>query len=146
MDHPKEVFEEFPHVFLSGHVTGEMDNLRKNGKTDEVRFQARRACRYIDDNEDKITYIINELPCNNIPDHWDKNNMDNKIISVLIDLYAKDKNFIAYSNDILFRQKCKELGIPYKKYGIEKIEVNYKGYREVTLDDDELEAFEENPI
>lgn len=146
MDNPKEVFEEFSHIFLSGYIAGEMDNLRKNGKTDEVRFQARRACRYIDDNEDKITYIINEMPCNNIPDHWDKNNMDNRIISVLIDLYAKDNSFIAYSNDILFRQKCKDLGIPYSKFGNEKVEFDYKGYKEVTLSDFELASFYESPF
>jgi len=138
MDHPKEVFEEFDHIFLSGYVAGEMDNLRKNGKTEETKFQARRACRYIDANEDKITYLISETDYD-LPENFDKDNMDNKIISILYKMWKNDNKFIAYSNDILFRQKCKDLGIPYSKF--EPTESNgekYTGYKTIQMTENEL--------
>lgn len=145
MDHPKEVFEEFNHIFLSGYVSGELDNLRKNGKTDEVRFQARRACRYIDENEDKITYIIDETPIDNLPSNFDKDNMDNKIISVLKKMYEKDNAFIAYSNDILFRQKCKDLGIPYSKFdGNKGFPEIYNGIREISISEEDYNYLQDN--
>ena len=58
MDNPKEVFEDFSDsgIQLSGFVLGELDNLKKNAKTEEVKFQARRATRYINANRDKIIY------------------------------------------------------------------------------------------
>ena len=138
MDNPKEVFEKFEHIFLSGYVTGEMDNLRKNGKTEETKFQARRACRYIDENEDKITYLIRETDYD-LPEDFDKDNMDNKIISILYKMWKNDNTFIAYSNDILFRQKCKDLGIPYSKFEPTDNDVDmYTGYKVVDLSEYEL--------
>jgi len=144
MDHPKEVFEKFDHIFLSGYVAGEMDNLRKYGKTEETKFQARRACRYIDENEDKITYLIRETGYD-LPEDYDKDNMDNKIISILYKMWKNDNTFIAYSNDILFRQKCKDLGIPYSKFGGKDdiSDDSYLGYKEVILSEYELATFYE---
>jgi len=145
MDYSSEILDEFDHIYLAGYVAGELDNLRHNGKSEEARCQARRACRDIDANEDKITYIINETSCDNLPSHYDKNNMDNKIISVLIDLYAKDNTFIALSNDILFRQKCKELEIPYKKYGNKKQDNDvYKGYKKFSGDTNFINSLFDN--
>jgi len=138
MDNPKEIFEKFNHIFLSGYVAGEMDNLRKYGKTEETKFQARRACRYIDDNEDKITYLIRETDYD-LPEDYDKDNMDNKIISILYKMWKNDNTFVAYSNDILFRQKCKDLGIPYSKF--EPTESNgekYTGYTILEMSEYEL--------
>ena len=148
MDHPKEVFEKFDHIFLSGYVAGEMDNLRKNGKTEETKFQARRACRYIDENEDKITYLIHETDYD-LPEDFNKDNMDNKIISILYKMWKNDNTFIAYSNDILFRQKCKKLGIPYSKFEVDIEEDLYSGIRETWITEQEyndlLEGLENNP-
>ena len=138
MDHPKEVFEKFDHIFLSGYVAGEMDNLRKNGKTEETKFQARRACRYIDENEDKITYLIRETDYD-LPEDFDKDNMDNKIISILYKMWKNDNTFIAYSNDILFRQKCKKLGIPYSKFEPAEFDgEKYTGYKILEMSEYEL--------
>ena len=136
--------EKFDHIFLSGYVAGEMDNLRKYGKTEETKFQARRACRYIDENEDKITYLIRETDYD-LPEDFDKDNMDNKIISILYKMWKNDNTFIAYSNDILFRQKCKDLGIPYSKFGgkDDTSDDSYLGYKEITLSEYELETFYE---
>jgi len=148
MDNPKEVFEEFEHIFLAGWIPSELDKLKVNGKTEETKFKARQASRYLDDNEDKITYIINETPINNLPSYYDKDNMDNKILSVLKQRMDEGRKIFVYSNDILFRQKCKELGIPYSKYGGNKGSPDgiYKGYKEVTLSEYELSIHYQCPI
>jgi len=133
MRYSKQLFEEFDHIWLSGFVAGELDHLKKEGKTEEVKYEARVATRYLDDNEDKITYIIDETNFD-LPSNFDKENMDNKIISIFNKMCKNDKDFVAYSNDILFRQKCKSLNIPYQKYGNEKSNSIYKGYQKLNGD------------
>jgi len=135
MRYSKQLFEEFDHIWLPGFVAGELDHLKKEGKTDQVKYEAREATRYLDEFEDRITYIIEETSFD-LPSNFDKENMDNKIISVIKKLFKNDKDFVAYSNDILFRQKCKSLGIPYRKYGNEKSNSMYKGYQKLSGDTD----------
>jgi len=141
MDHPKKVFEDFSDsgIQLSGFVLGELDNLKKNGKSEEVKFQARRATRYINANRDKIKYIIDETDYNNLPSCFDKEIMDNKIISLLKVLYEKDNNTIAYSNDMLFRVKCDSLNIPCKQYEpTDYDDKKYTGYTILDMSEYEL--------
>jgi len=141
MDHPKKVFEDFSDsgIQLSGFVLGELDNLKKNGKSEEVKFQARRATRYINANRDKITYIIDETDYNNLPSCFDKEIMDNKIISLLKVLYEKDNNTIAYSNDMLFRAKCDSLNITCKQYEpTDYDDKKYTGYTILDMSEYEL--------
>ena len=141
MDHPKKVFEDFSDsgIQLSGFVLGELDNLKKNGKSEEVKFQARRATRYINANRDKITYIIDETDYNNLPSCFDKGIMDNKIISLLKVLYEKDNNTIAYSNDMLFRAKCDSLNITCKQYEpTDYDDEKYTGYTILDMSEYEL--------
>ena len=136
MEYSKEIFEKFSNINLSGFVLGELDNLKKNGKSEEVKFQARRATRDINNNSDKITYIIDETDYNNLPSCFDKENMDNKIISLLKTQYYKDNNFLALSNDMLFRAKCRALDIPCESYGGESSSSIYRGYQELAGDTD----------
>ena len=141
MDHPKKVFEDFSDsgIQLSGFVLGELDNLKKNGKSEEVKFQARRATRYINANRDKIKYIIDETDYNNLPSCFDKEIMDNKIISLLKVLYEKDNNTIAYSNDMLFRAKCDSLNITCKQYEpTDYDDKKYTGYTILDMSEYEL--------
>ena len=128
LPHSKEIFEKYSDVYLSGFVLGELDNLKKNGKSEEVKFQARRATRDIENNKDKITYIIDETGYD-LPSCYDKENMDNKIISLLKKLYDEDNDFVAFSNDLLFRAKCKSLNILCEKFGTETSSSIYKGYK-----------------
>jgi len=72
--------------------------------------------------------------------------MDNKIISLLKDLYTVDNSIIALSNDLLFRQKCKLLGIPCEKFFDEDNKEIYTGYKEVILSEEELAEHYQNPI
>jgi len=134
LPYSKEVFESLDNIHLFGYVLGELDNLKKNGKTEEVKFQARRATRDIEKYKDKITYIIDETDYNNLPSYFDKDVMDNKIIALLKELHDKDDGFYSISNDLLFRAKCKSLNIPCEKFGNESYGQIYKGYQELSGD------------
>jgi len=133
MEYSKEIFERFSDINLSGYVLGELDNLKKNGKTEEVKFQARRATRDINNNSDKITYIIDETDYNNLPSCFDKEVMDNKIISLLKVQYDRDNEFYALSNDMLFGAKCRALGVPCERFDNKgSPDGIYKGYKELS--------------
>ena len=135
----KEVFDKYLDVQLSGFVLGELDKLKKFGNTEEVKYQARRATRNIEANKDKITYIIDETDYNNLPSCYDKDIMDNKIISLLKEQHDKDNTFVAFSNDLLFRAKCKSLNIPCEKFEpLDSNDDTYTGYSIVDMSEYEL--------
>ena len=139
IEYSKEIFEKYSNINLSGYVLGELDNLKKNGKTEEVKFQARRATRDINNNRDKITYIIDETDYNNLPTCFNKENMDNKIISLLKVLYDKDNNFVCLSNDMLFQEKCRVINIPCEKFEPTEFDgEKYTGYKILEMSEYEL--------
>lgn len=136
LPYSREVFESLDNINLFGFVLGELDNLKKNGKTEEVKFQARRATRDIEKYKDKITYIIDETDYE-LPSCYDKDVMDNKIIALVKKLYDKDNEYYALSNDLLFKAKCKSLNIPCEKFGDESSSGQmYKGFQKLSGDTD----------
>jgi len=143
MEDPDSIFLNYDKVYICGYVLQELDK-HKESHVDDKKFKARRAGRAIEKYADKIQYIINE--CNfDLPSYFDIGSMDNKIISVLNQLYDSNNEVRAISNDLLFREKCNLLMIPCDKLEEKSSEDdNYKGYREVTFSDSELASFYEN--
>lgn len=140
MENPELIFEKYAKVYICGYVLQELDK-HKTSNNEDKKYKARKAGRAIEDNRDKIVYLINECDFD-LPSYLDIGSMDNKIISVLNQLYDSNNNVRALSNDLLFREKCNLLMIPCDKLEDDKSdELNYKGYREVTLSDDELASF-----
>jgi len=135
-----EIFKLYDKVYICGYVLSELDK-HKVSKNEEQKYLARKAGRDIEFYSDKVKYLINE--CNfNLPSYFDIGSMDNKIISVLNQLYESDNEVIALSNDLLFKEKCNLLMIPCMKFDSGGSEdLDYKGYREVVLSDDELASF-----
>ena len=131
LPYSNEVFTTLDNVHIFGYVLGELDNLKKNGKTEEVKLQARQATRDIEKFKSKITYVIDETDYN-LPSCYDKNVMDNKIISLLNELHSKDNGYYGLSNDLLFRAKCKALNIPCVEFECNKEDESYKGYQELS--------------
>jgi len=145
MQNSKEIFKLYDKVYISGYVLQELDK-HKVSSSEEKKYLARKAGRDIEANADKITYLINECSFN-LPSYFDIGSMDNKIISVLNQLYEKDNEVIALSNDLLFREKCNLLMIPCEKLENNKSEeLDYKGYKEITLSDSELASFYLNKV
>lgn len=130
-EHSEEIFKKFDRIYLSGYVLHELDK-HKMSDSPEKKYQARRAGRDIEKYKDKIEYVIKEGSFA-LPLSFDNSNMDNKIISILKDLYTYNKDVIGLSNDLLFREKCKLLGIPCEKFdGNESSDEIYKGYKTLT--------------
>jgi len=144
MEDPDFIFLNYDKVYICGYVLQELDK-HKESHIDDKKFKARRAGRAIEKYADKIQYIINE--CNfDLPSYFDIGSMDNKIISVLNQLYDSNNEVRAISNDLLFREKCNLLMIPCDKLEEKTEDDNYKGYREVTFSDTELASFYQNKV
>lgn len=146
MSHSAELFKKYKYntIIISGYVLNELDKL-KMSSDESKRFKARRASRDIEKNEFRIEYVVREGSYS-LPLSFDISSMDNKIISLLMDLYIINKNIIALSNDLLFRQKCKMLGIPCEKFEDDKNDEIYSGYKEVLLQQEELAEHYQNPM
>ena len=131
----------------------ELEDIKSNrNKDDNVKYSARKAVRFLDENADKYRVIVyrHEARWNYFLNQFDKFNTfdflnnDEKII--LCVKYAKlilDLDVIFISNDILAK-------LIAKTYCVETSSVcdnetdNYKGYTEVVLNDDELAYFYEH--
>jgi len=145
MQYSKEIFDKYDLVYVTGYVLRELEK-HKQSSNEEKKYLSRRAVNDIEANENKVIYFVSE--CNyNLPSHLDKNIFDNLIIANFKEIYDKDNSVIFLSNDTLFKHNCNSLGIPCQKFGIsESDNLDYKGYREIILNDDELALFYENPI
>lgn len=145
MSHSTKIFDTYDKILISGYVLNELDK-HKMSFDENRKFQARRATRDIENNEHKVEYVIKEGSYS-LPLSFDVSSMDNKIISLLKDLCIVNDGITALSNDLLFRQKCKLLGIKCEKFDDGKSEENnYTGYKEVTLTEYELASHYQNPV
>jgi len=156
MSNSTQIFEKYKDtntkILINGYVLNELDK-HKLSSDENKKYKARQASRDIESNQDMIEYVVREsnfeytLPCS-----FDKDNYDNKIISVLNNIYFSNEEFglengieiFALSNDLLFRQKCKLLGIRCEKFE-EKCDIAYKGFIELNLNSDEITELFDNP-
>lgn len=131
----------------------ELEDIKSNrNKDDNIKYSARQAVRFLDENADKYRVIVyrHEARWDYFLKQFDKFNTfdflnnDEKII--LCVKYAKlilDMDVIFISNDILAK-------LIAKTYCVETSSVcdnetdSYKGYTEVVLSDDELAYFYEH--
>lgn len=143
MSYSDKIFEKYDKVIIPGVVLEELDK-HKISSDPNKQYQARQATRIIEANEDKVEYVIKEGSAS-LPIYFGRDSNDNRIISVLKDLCFKDDNILALSNDMLFRQKCKLLGLPCEKFKDDSLDDVYKGYKEVNLNEYELSGFYQCP-
>lgn len=119
---------------ISTIVLEELDNL-KLSENGEKAFKARNAIRYIDANENKFQYIVNDNIKSKvmINSGYDTNKNDNKILDVCI-----SENAYLSSDDKALQIKAKNLGIEIVDFNSKVDAEEYKGYKVVTLTDDEI--------
>ena len=143
MQYSKEIFEQFDKVYIVGFVLRELER-NKHSINEEKKYLSRRACRDIEANKDKVVYFVSENKYD-MPDCFDKDIVDNRIISNIRELCAKDNEILALSNDILFRFTCESIGIVCEKFGNldNTFDNSYLGYKEITLSEYELATFYE---
>ena len=134
MQYSTEIFEQFDKVYIVGYVLRELER-NKHSQNEEKKYLSRRACRDIEANKDKVIYFVSENKYN-LPDCFDKDIIDNRIISNIKELHEKDREIFALSNDILFKFTCESINIPCEKFGAQTNIDVYKGYKELSGDTD----------
>jgi len=104
-----------------------LEELDKHKDSDSGRrsFESRRALKFIEKNKDKLIFIVEDTSYD-LPDSYDRNKNDNKILSICMKY-----NSGLISEDITMRVKSEQLNIPYKKLEIKN---KYTGVTEIIID------------
>jgi predicted ribonuclease YlaK len=123
-----DVLDQYDNVLIPVAVLEELDGLKK--AAGELGFQARQAIRKLE-NCGKASFALRDT-FKFIPDGWNPDSRDNKII-----LTAKDHEIKLISNDLNVRIKCKALGVETESYLGSVESERYRGYKEITLNQDE---------
>lgn len=130
-------------------VLSEIESIKTNlYKSDEVKFQARQASRFLDENSDKYDVFIVD---NEIYDIVSKFKLpisnDNLIIACAYKLKINKygDNIVFVSNDRCARLVAKNYFLLQAENYINLNDVEYKGYKEVCVSDEDLAAIYQNP-
>ena len=132
-----ETFGQYDIVLIST-VKQELDN-HKTAISDDLRFQARQANRFIFENYDSFTHITTEYDAEEILGTEYSNEVkDNKIVAC-----AKANGFGILTNDLNMYSTARDFGIPVESFN-ENTELNferYKGFTEVKVTQEEMIRF-----
>jgi len=136
MQYPKKLFDTYSQVVICGVVIEELDKL-KNSSDSNKQYQARLAMRILQDNEDKIEYVLKDSNYQ-LPHYFSRDSNDNRILSILGGLLYEDSNIVTLSNDLNFKLKCKCLNFKVISFGeFDDADANiYKGYKYLSGDTD----------
>jgi PhoH-like ATPase len=126
LDSP-EILDKLDNIILCSSVLEEIDGLKKSDNH-KVSYQARIVNRKIEKMMDNITFIIKDI-YDNIPEGWDVNKRDNKII-----MCARDNSATLFSNDINVRIKAKSIGVHSQVWCESNVDKIYTGYKRLKGD------------
>lgn len=133
-------------IYLSTITLKELENIKtSNRKDSDVKYKARKATRFLKENEDRYKCIITEQK------HYDlleelklEVNNDNLIMATAYLLGKETGNKVTIiTNDICFHNICKQV-FKLKTEENKKVEDDYTGYLQVTMTDDEMAKFYED--
>lgn len=133
-------------IYLSTITLKELENIKtSNRKDSDVKYKARKATRFLKENEDRYKCIITEQK------HYDlleelklEVNNDNLIMATAYLLGKETGNKVTViTNDICFHNICKQV-FKLKTEENKKVEDDYTGYLQVTMTDDEMAKFYED--
>lgn len=119
---------------ISGFVIRELEKL-KQSENNERSYKARLAVRKIEENADKLEFVLEE-PKNEFSD-YDNDYIDNRILTL-----CKQQGFSLMTGDLLLKMKARAVGIDVVE--IEEDEDDYKGYIETYVTDEELKYIYQN--
>lgn len=128
------VIDKYESIVLPIAILEELDNLKSSDG--ELGFKARNTIKKLE----KATNI--KYQCNDIystPEGWDSDKRDNKII-----MCAKENNCKLISNDVNVRIKARSIGVECESCQVIEKDVDYKGWREIILNDYELAMYYSN--
>lgn len=135
---------QIPNEFfvISEITLEELENIKTSASKDtEIKQKARKIARFIMENFDKNRFAIEKC-------HIDDKNMSNdkKILACAQALARRhpDEELIFYTNDINMYNMARAAANISKVQEMKEITETYKGYREVTLSDEEMAQYYSN--
>lgn len=132
LENPRIVEEIQGRVIICSSVLEELDGLKKDLL---IGYKAREAIRVLNRNTEYITFLIQDK-FDNIPDGWDADKRDNKII-----MSAFNEKASLCSNDINVKIKANSLGIDCVEIEDPRCSSDYYGFTKVVMCDEELAAW-----
>ena len=128
---------------ISSKTLEELESIKVSGnKTEELRYKARKACHLLDENQDKFSVVIaNNTNIYETLDSFELPISPDNIILASAYLENQKEPLVFISNDVV----CKILGRNVFSLTVKsthkKENVEYKGYKEVTLTDEKMAYF-----
>jgi len=136
----KFIFSEYEKVYMSIVTIEEIDHHKQS---ETKGYMARAATRKIK-SADNIEIILEEKYYN--ANKFLQHGNDNVILNMAFQVHKNDNEVIFVCDDYNLVLKAEALGLPCKMFEFEKdVSDVYKGYREITLNDEELAEFYQNP-
>lgn len=139
-------------VYLSSVSIKELEEIKTNrNKTDEVRYQSRKAVRWLTDNPDRYEIVSfseegirDELSRRGLADTPDARILVEAYFFAVSELGTLDEDFVFVTNDLLCRLFAKNIfGMKVEGVGDENLDA-YKGYKEVSMNDEDMAYFYEH--
>jgi len=123
----------------------ELEHIKvSKGKDEEIKYKARKAIHILDENPDKYEVVVPTSKTIKILDSFKLDQSpDNLIIGCAYE-HSQKSPITFISNDICCKVIARNVfGLTVKSVGMNK-EVEYKGFREVVMDEVEMDRFYEN--
>lgn len=131
--------EALDGFYISSVTLGELEDIKMSGrKTEEVRYYARKAVRWLNENEDKYECIL-------CPDESVESN-DEKIINTCaqIDHERPDEEIVFVTDDLLCKLKAQRIKHLVAESWFNVGESIYKGYKYISGNSEEINDLMEN--
>lgn len=128
------------YFYISNVTLKELENIKTSNVKDELsKYNARKVIKLLDENEDKYSIIDYDQKWDIELSHYTvlTDNNDSKII--LCALNAKVPDLVFCTDDLCCKRLAKSLGLTVE-YIKDKTD-DYKGYRELILDTEEMANF-----
>ena len=138
-----KIFEE--DFIISSVTLQELEHIKvSRNKDDQVKYEARKALHILDDNSDKYEVVVYD---NAIENYILGKNMeitpDTKIVGSCAFIKAM-KDVVFVTNDIACKMIASKIfNLTVKGVNDETVDI-YKGYREISLDEQEMAHFYQN--
>lgn len=148
LDLQDKMFED--DFYISSISLQEMENIKTSGRKDEeTKYKARKALHLLDENKDKYEVVIYTTAMENyIVEKQLEVTPDTKIIASCAfskGLLPQDTDFTFVTNDIACKIIAKNIfGINVGSVDIAEEDIKYKGFKEVSLTEDDMAYFYEN--
>lgn len=133
--------EKLNKFYISSITLQELEDIKISGKkSEDVRYAARRAVRWLNENESKYECILYSEVISQPRD--DSYSNDCKIIQCCVEVIRNENEPVTFLTDDLL---CKliaqrEFGVPVESWA-NSGEYIYKGYKEITGTSDEINSY-----